>query len=120
VVFSTIGLKRGLGRCELRIKVASPATGFTFIGPEEGVLYIAKDITIAQDYDGSLAAEADLQKLYGVTISKETRFVLRMGKRFWYPGSTPGGYFRPLCHSCSHLLTVEPVWPKRPRVLLER
>jgi hypothetical protein len=78
VVFSTIGLKRGLGRCELRIKVASPTTGFTFIGPEEGVLYIAKDITIAQDYDGSLAAEADLQKLYGVTISKETRFVLRI------------------------------------------
>jgi hypothetical protein len=78
VVFSTIGLKRGLSDCELRIKVVSPSTGISFAGPEEGVLYIAKEITIAQDYDGSLAAEADLQKLYGVTVSKESRFVLKI------------------------------------------
>lgn len=78
VVFSTIGLKRGLSDCEMRIKVASPASGISFAGPEEGVLYLAKEITIAQDYDGSLAAEADLQKLYGVTVSKETRFAVKI------------------------------------------
>ena len=110
VIFTAIGLKRGLDDCEVRVRVASPAPTYTFASPESGVLYLAKDVAISQDPDGGLAASAELQKLYGINISSDTRFLLKVPVVF--PAEESSKPITGLMDSCQPNFTASSTFEK--------
>lgn len=110
VVFTTVGLKRGLTSCEVRVRIINPAPSYTFAGPESGVLYLATGVEISQDADGALAAAAELQKLYGVTVSQDTRFVLKIPLVF--PNAESGRLMSGLLDQCDPSFTASSVFEK--------
>jgi hypothetical protein len=110
VLFTAIGLKRGLDDCTVRVRVASPAPTYTFAGAESGVLYLAKNVTVSQNPNGGLAASAELQKLYGINISSDTRFSLKVPVVF--PAEESGKLITGLMDSCQPNFTASSTFEK--------
>lgn len=110
VEFSMLGAKRGLSGCEVRVKILNPGPSYTFAGPDTGVLYQALDVEISQDADGALIAEAELQRLYSVIVSSDTKFVLRVPLTF--PNAEGGKIITGLLDQCQPNFSASSVFER--------